>query len=208
MAALYLMDLAGVAVFAVSGVLAAGRKHLDWFGVAVVAIVTAIGGGTIRDVLLDRHPIFWIADTVYLWVILAVTAATIAACRYSLPPLRALLVADALGLALFAISGAQLAEQAGAGGLVAVLLGTLTGTAGGALRDVLTGEVPLVLRDRVLYATAAIAGICAYLALAAIGVDRAMAGYAGMAVVAVLRIAAILWQVRIPSLTLDAGDER
>ena len=103
---LHLLDLVGVGVFAISGALAAGRNRLDLFGVVVIALVTAIGGGTIRDVLLNRYPIFWIANPSYLIVILAATALTIVWVRVRQPPLAALLVADALGLALFAISGA------------------------------------------------------------------------------------------------------
>ena len=86
--ALYLMDLAGVAVFAVSGALAAGRKSLDLLGVFIIATVTAIGGGTIRDVLIDRNPVFWFADTIYLWVIIAAALFTIIYVRYRPAPLR------------------------------------------------------------------------------------------------------------------------
>src|SRR5262244_2246996 len=99
----HVLDLLGVAVFAASGVLAAGRKSMDLLGVAVIAMVTALGGGTLRDLLLDRHPLAWIADVSYLWASLAATAATIAWVRVRMPPERALLVADALGLAFFAI---------------------------------------------------------------------------------------------------------
>ena len=101
----YALELLGVAVFAVSGVLAAGRKGLDLLGVAVIAIVTAVGGGTLRDLLLDRHPTFWIADTTYLWVILAATVVTLGYVRFWIATRRALLVADALGLAFFTIAG-------------------------------------------------------------------------------------------------------
>ncbi|MCK7495228.1 MAG: TRIC cation channel family protein [Comamonadaceae bacterium] len=109
---LYYFDLAGVAVFAASGVLAARERDLDVFGVLVVATVTAVGGGTLRDVLLDRHPIFWISDTWYLMVIIAAALATVAYLRVRPPPGATLVVADALGLALFALSGAQVAEAA------------------------------------------------------------------------------------------------
>src|SRR5919206_3001519 len=103
----HVLDLVGVAVFAVSGVLAAGRKRLDWLGVAVIAVVTAIGGGTLRDVLLDRYPIFWIADPTYLWVILAATVVTLGYLRICIASRRALLIADALGLAFFTIGGVE-----------------------------------------------------------------------------------------------------
>ena len=195
------MDFLGVAVFAVSGVLAAGRKHLDWFGVLVIATVTAIGGGTLRDLLIDR-PVFWLSDTGYLWVILLATLVTMLVVRVREIPLRALLVADALGLALFAISGARIAETAGYGGIIAVILGTMTGVAGGVLRDMLLAEIPLLLRDGEVYATAAIAGIVVYLLLQDGGFDRLTAGHAGMAAIVVIRFAAIFFNLRMPAFRL------
>jgi uncharacterized membrane protein YeiH len=199
---LQVMDYFGVTVFAVSGVLAAGRKHLDWFGVLVIATVTAIGGGTLRDLLIDRNPVFWIADTGYLWVIFAATLLTLLIVRFREVPLRALLVADALGLALFAISGARIAETASYGGIVVVILGTMTGVAGGVFRDMLLAEIPLLLRDGEIYATAAIAGIVVYLLLQNAGFDRLTAGYAGMAAIVVIRFAAIFFSLRMPALRL------
>jgi uncharacterized membrane protein YeiH len=205
--ALQLMDYLGVAVFAVSGVLAAGRKHLDWFGVLVIATVTAIGGGTLRDLLIDRQ-VFWLTGTGYLWVILATTLAAMLVVRFREIPLRALLVADALGLALFAISGARIAEAAGFGGIIAVILGTMTGVAGGVFRDMLLAEIPLLLRNREIYATAAIAGIVLYLLLQASGFERATAAYAGMAAIVVIRFAAIFLDLQMPALKLGDSEKR
>ena len=109
----YVLDLMGVAVFAVSGALAGSRKELDLFGVVVLAAITAIGGGTLRDLLLDRHPIFWMLDPAYLAVTFVAALLTAAYVRRRPAPGRALLVADALGLAVFAISGAGIAEARG-----------------------------------------------------------------------------------------------
>lgn len=203
---LYVLDLLGVAVFAASGALAAGRKRLDLLGVIVLALVTAVGGGTVRDVLLDRHPLFWLDDPTYLVVIVAAALLTVAVARARLPQrgalLTALLVADGLGLALFSVGGAQIAERAGLATASVVLLGTVTGAAGGALRDVLTAEVPLVLRRGNLYASAAIAGTAAYRVLEASGVDRDAAAVAGMVIVAALRFAAIAWRLQLPEFYL------
>jgi uncharacterized membrane protein YeiH len=195
---LYVLDLAGVAVFAVSGAIAAGRKRLDLLGVAVTATVTAIGGGTIRDVLLDRHPVFWIKDPTYLMVILSAAALTLLYARFREPPRLSLLVADALGLALFTISGARVAEERELPGIIVVVMGTITGAAGGLLRDILSAEVPLVLRQSDLYATAAIVGATAYLVLQAAGIERVPAALVGMVAVAALRMAAIWWRLRLP----------
>ena len=202
----YTLELLGVAVFAVSGVLAAGRKNLDWLGVAIIAIVTAIGGGTLRDLLLDRHPIFWIANTTYLWVILGATAVTLAYVRFWIATRRALLVADALGLAFFTIAGVQLAEMAGHPDLIALLMGAITGVAGGVFRDVLTAEIPLVMRPGRLYATAAIVGAAGYLLLEGVGVPAEAAALAGMGIIVALRLAAILWRLELPAVQLPEDD--
>jgi len=202
----YVLDLLGVAVFAISGVLAAGRKNLDVLGVAVIAVVTAIGGGTLRDVLLDRHPIFWIANTTYLWVILAATAVTLGYLRFWIASRRALLVADALGLAFFTIAGVQIAQQTGHSDPIALLMGTITGVAGGVLRDVLTAEIPLVLRPGRLYATAALAGAGLYVLLTGRGVSMEAAGLAGMAATAGLRLAAIFWGLELPVVRLPEDE--
>lgn len=195
---LSLLSLIGVGVFAASGALAAGRKNFDWIGVIVISTVTAIGGGTLRDILLDRYPIFWIADPTQFLVILAAAALTLLYVRFRKPPWTALLVADALGLALFTISGAQVAEQRGLPGIIVVVMGTITGSAGGVMRDILSGEVPLLLRHTELYATAAIAGIIVYLLAKKAGLDPTAAALAGMITVAALRFAAILWRLRLP----------
>src|SRR5215475_10283609 len=193
----YLLDLVGVAVFAVSGALAAGRTGLDLLGVLVIAAMTAIGGGTLRDLLLHRHPIFWVTDAQYLTVIIASALLTVGYVRVRPPPGNALLVADAFGLALFALSGAQVAEAAQCLPLIVVLMGTMTGVAGGVLRDVITAQVPIILR-RDIYATTAIVGVALYLLLQAFGLQRSAAFGAGMAVVIALRLIAIHWSLRLP----------
>ncbi len=200
------LDYAGVAVFAISGALAAGRKGLDLLGVLVIATVTAIGGGTIRDVLLDR-PVFWMAQPVFLYVIIGAALATLAYTRRFRAPDRALAVADALGLALFTISGAQIAEGLEHRGIVVVLMGTLTGVAGGALRDVLSAEIPLILRKGQIYATAAIAGVVLYLLLQAV-IDRTLAALAGMICIAAIRLGAIAFNWTLPVFTVPGPEDR
>ena len=200
MGALEIMEFAGVAVFAASGALAAARKELDWLGVVVIATVTAIGGGTLRDLLLDRQ-VFWVVRPAYLHVILAAAVATIAYARRFDPPEKALAVLDALGLAFFTIGGAQIAENLEHAGVVVIVMGTLTGVAGGAIRDVLTGEIPLILRKGQIYATAAIAGVGVYLALQWVA-PRPTAAWLGMLCIAALRLGAIAWNWTLPVVSL------
>ena len=192
-----ILDLTGIGVFAVSGALAAGRKRLDLLGVFVLASVTAIGGGTIRDLLLDRPPV-WLSDATYLIVISVAVAITFAYVRWRRPPLASLLVADALGLALFSVAGAQIAENASVPPAAVVVLGTVTGVGGGVIRDVLSAEIPFVLRRGNLYASTVIVGITAYLALESIGIARQTASLLGMGLIAAVRLAAIRWELALP----------
>ena len=165
-------------------------------------MVTAIGGGTTRDLLLDRA-VFWTTQPRYLYGILISALLTVLWTRRFRPPDRALSIADALGLALFAISGAQIAERAGLPGIVCVIMGTITGVAGGMIRDVLTTEIPMVIRRGQIYATAAIVGILAYLVLRrSFGIDEPVAALVGMAVITALRVSAIAWRWTLPAFSL------
>ena len=200
----YLLDLFGVAVFAISGALVAMRRSMDVLGVIVIATVTAIGGGTLRDVLLDRHPIFWLTDPAYPFVIIASATAVLVYSRFREPPGSSLLIADAFGLALFTVSGAQIAEQANLPAISVVLLATMTGVAGGVLRDILCAEIPLVLR-RDIYATASIAGAAVYLVLKQTALPIAGITLIAMVAVFALRLAAIVWGLHLPRFDLKPG---
>ncbi|MCC5879752.1 MAG: trimeric intracellular cation channel family protein [Idiomarina sp.] len=170
----YITDLLGVAVFAASGTLQAFRKHMDGFGVVVLASLTAIGGGTTRDLILDE-PVFWLHDPIYFMVILAAALATIIWLRFkAYIPVNRLLFADALGIAFFTVLGAEKALNVGVSGFTAVILGTMTAVFGGMLRDVVAREVPLVLKSE-LYATTCIAGATFYVLLQPFSANLAMA---------------------------------
>ena len=200
---IYLLDMFGVAVFAVSGALTAGRKGMDLFGIMVVAVVTAVGGGTLRDVLLDR-PVFWISDPTYLLAILS-AAAILVYVRFFRPPDGSLLVADAFGLSLFTITGAQTAELLGVSAPIVVVMGVMTGAAGGVMRDVLCAEVPLVLRKEI-YATASIAGAVLFVVLTRLDVPGTSAVPASMALIFALRLAAIRYDLHAPSVNFGEAN--
>jgi len=193
-----ILTLAGVAVFAASGALAAGRRSLDPIGVMVLAIVTATGGGTLRDVLMDRHPVFWISDPSFIGASIAAAAATWLWVRRFPPPDKALQYADALGLAFFSIAGARIAEAAGLSPFICVIMGALTGCAGGLIRDVLVAEVPLIFRQSELYVTACLAGIGVHLLLAAFGIPPELSSITGIATIALIRIASIRHRITLP----------
>jgi uncharacterized membrane protein YeiH len=158
------LDLCGVGVFAASGALTASRKQMDIVGFFLIATVTGIGGGTIRDLLLDRGAVFWVNDPSTIVLCFAVAAVLFFTAHHFESRFQALLWADAVGLAVFCVGGAEVSLSAGAPALVAVLMGVMTATFGGLVRDVLCAEVPLILR-REIYATAAAAGAVTYVAL-------------------------------------------
>jgi uncharacterized membrane protein YeiH len=194
---LHWLDLAGVAVFAISGALEAARKQLDLVGFLFVAAVTGIGGGTLRDVLLDRGPVFWVHEPRYLWVTSAAAVVTFLVAPHIQRRATVLLWADALGMAVFCVLGARTALDAGAGPEVAVLMGTMTATFGGLIRDVVCTETPLLLK-REIYATAAAAGAALLVAGDALGLPDALAMGLGLALAFAIRGLALAWGLSLP----------
>ena len=194
---LYWLDLCGVAVFAVSGALEAARKQLDIVGFLFVAAVTGIGGGTLRDVLLDRGPVFWVHEPIYLWVTSIAAVATFLIAPHIQRRAVALLWADALGMAVFCVLGARTALDAGAGSAVAVLMGTMTATLGGLIRDVVCTETPLLLK-REIYATAAAAGAALLVASEALGLSVQLATGLGFALAFGVRALALGYGLSLP----------
>lgn len=198
----YVITMSAVAVSAITGVLEAGRKPIDLFGVVLVALTSALGGGSIRDLLLDRQ-VFWVADQTYLVAAIAAGVATFVLVRLARLPANLFLVPDALGLALFTIIGTQVALTQGAPWFVATFLGVVTGVFGGVLRDILCNEVPLVFTGE-LYATASWAGAMVFIGLLHAGVAGATASLLAMAAIFLTRIAAIHWHLTLPSFAAKA----
>jgi uncharacterized membrane protein YeiH len=204
---LHWLDLFGIIVFAFSGALMAGRYKLDPFGVVVLSSVTAVGGGTIRDVILQT-PVFWLEKPYYLYVILATALLTIVLIREPKRiPKRFLLIADAFGLALFAVLGTQKSLDLGAAVPVAIVLGTLTGVAGGMIRDVLCNVIPMILRQEI-YALAAILGGGLFVLLDQLGWSENNALMVSVSATLILRLAAIYWHVSLPAFHIADVDER
>lgn len=196
---MYWIGLSAVAMMAAAGVLEAGRKRFDLFGMIIVALAAALGGGSVRDLLLDR-PVFWVADQTYLIGALAASCATFFLARFVVLPTRFFLIPDAAGLALFTITGTNAALAWGAPWLVASFMGVVTGVVGGILRDVLCNEEPLVFKGT-LYATAAWAGALILLGLLALDLADWIAALAAGAVIFLLRLIAIRWEIGLPRFT-------
>ena len=198
------LDIAGIAVFAASGALVASRKRLDVVGFVLVAAITGIGGGTLRDLLLGRTPVFWLRAPELLAVCAAVAVAVFFTAHLVESRFRLLLWADALGLALYAVLGAEIALLAGTDPWAAVLLGVVTASFGGIVRDVVCDELPLILR-REIYLTAAAAGAIAFVALRLQGVWREPAVAVGILVGFGIRALALRRGWSLPAYRARAG---
>jgi uncharacterized membrane protein YeiH len=195
----YLLEHFAVAVAAVSGVLAGRGKHIDLFGVLVLGLVTAFGGGTVRDLMSGDLPVAWIRDSNFLTTACFASLLTFALARFLEFPGRLLLIADAFTLALMTVVGARKALGLGLAPAVAVGMGVITGVAGGIVRDVLTGEIPIVFRPHInLYATAAILGAATYVLLETFSTNHDTNFVVAAAVTLVLRLAALRWKLRLP----------
>ncbi|MGD9925270.1 MAG: trimeric intracellular cation channel family protein [Pseudorhodoplanes sp.] len=180
------LDLCGVAVFAVTGGLVASRKQMDIVGFALLATVTGIGGGTLRDLVLGVTPVFWVQQPVYIAVCVAVAAIVFFTAHIPESRYRLLLWLDAFGLSFFCVVGADKALAAGAGPFVAIVMGVITATFGGVVRDVLGGEIPVILR-REIYATAALVGSGAFVAALVLGIPGVAAALLGFAACLAIR---------------------
>jgi uncharacterized membrane protein YeiH len=189
------IEFVAVLAAAFSGFAEARNKKMDAVGVFTVAFITAFGGGTLRDVLLDRRPFFWVEHQVYVVLILALTLIATPLLRLAqrvVPP-TLFVVADAIGLGFFSIAGVAVAHELGSPPIVAAMMGVVTGVFGGVLRDVILNEVPMVLRDGKPYALAALVGCAFYLLILEAGMPAALATWVSAALIVVARLAAWRW---------------
>lgn len=198
---IYISDMIGVIACAISGVLVASRLRMDPFGMLVLAGVTGIGGGTLRDMMMGATPVFWVLDPDYIYVIL-VTAFVVALWLYNQGTMRRfstylLPVVDAFGLAIFTVIGTNKALMFGFSPSIAIVMGGITGVGGGMIRDVLAGQVPFVLRKEV-YATASILGAVLYVTCREFEVDVIFSMLIAMIGTLSLRLSAIVWHLRLP----------
>jgi len=205
----YALQQCAVAVSAISGVLAGSGKRVDLFGIIVLALVTALGGGTIRDMVLQAPHVFWLDDPNYVLNAVFTALIMFAIARHWTPSSKWLAIADAFGLAFFTILGAAKGLRFEVGAINAVVMGVITGVAGGIARDVLVGEIPLVFRKEIyLYATAAICGATVYVLMRRYTDQTSVSMIAGSAVTLVLRLAGIQWRISLPLFQPKALDHR
>ena len=198
--ALSIVEALAIFAYAFSGFIEARKRRLDAVGTFLVALATAFGGGTVRDVLLERRPFYWVEHQAYVIAIFAMSLFAPSMLRMASRVFseRALLVADAIGLGLFSISGTSIALDAQMPAFTAVMMGVVTGVFGGIIRDVLCNDVPLILRDSRPYATCAFVGCWAYLALDRADVDPVYSLLIATAFILVARLVTFKLDVRLP----------
>jgi uncharacterized membrane protein YeiH len=194
-------EVLGTLAFALSGLIEAARKKLDIVGMTMVTGFTAFGGGTLRDILLDRRPFFWVQNELWLWLILGICAMAMffMRTRHLAVTERATQWPDALGLGIFASGGTYISLHSGMPPLVAVLMGVITAVFGGVLRDVVVNEIPRAFNDHQPYSVVAFLGGWVVVLLNALDVNDVLAIGAGAIVITGLRICAMVFGWRLPS---------
>ncbi|WP_372412113.1 trimeric intracellular cation channel family protein [Streptomyces luteireticuli] len=197
---LHSLYLVGIAAFAASGVLAAHEARLDPFGGLVLAFAASITGGTLRDLILDRHPLYWTHDWILLAIIVGTATLTMVILRYGTLPRRSLLTMDAVGLSVVTVIGARAAVDAEVTPFAVIMLAVLTGVAGEVVRDVLCGQYPPLLLREDIYATAAVAGAMCYLLLNRAGTDPTSTTLISAGTVFAIRMAALRFGLHLPRL--------
>ena len=193
-----ILDVLGTIAFAISGALSAMNRRLDLFGIFIIAFVTAIGGGTIRDILIGSTPVTWMENTVYVYLIGVVTIFAIVF-RNKLNYLKkSLFLFDTIGLGVFTITGVETGIQNGLDPIISVALGAMTGTFGGVIRDILCNEIPVIFRKEI-YATACLVGALAYVILYDMGVDADIIYLITSLTVISIRLIVVKYHITLPS---------
>jgi len=194
-----LFDLLGTVAFAISGTLAAIDKKLDFFGILIIAFVTSVGGGTLRDLLIGRTPVGWMTDLTYIYIII-ISAIVGIIFRKKMGHLsKTLFLFDSIGLGVFTITGAEIGLQFGLHPIICIMLATMTGSFGGLIRDILCNEIPVILRKEI-YASACILGAFVFLLLEKINMQQDFQYILTSSVVIIIRILAVKnkWSLTLP----------
>ena len=199
---LHYLFMMGIGVEAISGAIAAGRKKMDFFGVMLIACITALGGGTVRDVLFNTYPLTWVTHPDYLLYTSICALLTIVIAHSLARVMKLFLILDALGLSVFVILGTQKVLEHGMSPSVAIISGMVTGICGGMLRDILCNDIPLVLRKE-LYAVIALAGALLYILLAKAHVPNDINVLITFVTIFTTRLIAIFFHIEMPIFDYD-----
>ncbi|WP_298880042.1 trimeric intracellular cation channel family protein [uncultured Polaribacter sp.] len=199
---IYVLDILGTFAFAISGALVASDKKFDLFGVIIIAFVTAVGGGMLRDVLIDAHPINWIGDLNYLYTILAAVIITFLFKSKIAPLSKTMFLFDTIGLGVFTLLGLQKGLSFNLHPIIALIMGMISAVFGGVLRDVLTNKVPLIF-EKEIYASACLAGGITYLILNYFNVKENVIFLIAAFVIVLIRVIAVKYHLQLPKIKDD-----
>ena len=194
----YSLDILGTIAFAISGTLVAIHKRLDPFGIFIVAFVTAVGGGTLRDVLIDRHPVSWMQDVNYVYAIMAATIFAIIIRKKIGYLSKSLFLFDTIGLGIFTIIGTEIGIQQDFHPIISIALGTISATFGGVIRDILCNEIPVIFKKEI-YASACIVGAIAFLILNNLEINTALSYSITTLIVIGIRLIAVKFKLSLPT---------
>ena len=199
---IYALDIAGTFAFAISGALVASKKDFDIFGVLIIAFVTAVGGGMLRDILINAHPINWIGDLNYIWTILIAVVFTFLFKSKIAPLSKTMFLFDTIGIGVFTLLGLQKGLLFELHPFVALVMGMISAVFGGVLRDVLTNEIPLIFKKEI-YASACLAGGLTYLLLSYFSISENIQFSISAAVVVIIRTIAVKYKLELPKVKDD-----
>lgn len=192
-----ILDLLGTIAFAVSGALIAMSKKFDTFGVFIIAFVTAVGGGTLRDILIGNHPVSWMQQTYYVHTIIVTVILTIIFRKKIKHLSKSMFLFDTIGLGIFTIIGTEMGVQANFKPIISIALGTMTASFGGIIRDILCNQVPIIFRKEI-YATAAIIGAITYIVLHNLGINSTIIYVSTTSIVIIIRLIAVKFHLSLP----------
>ena len=199
---IYVLDILGTFAFAISGALVASDKKFDLFGVVIIAFVTAVGGGMLRDVLIDAHPINWIGDLNYLWTILTAVVFTFLFKSKIAHLSKTMFLFDTIGLGVFTLLGLEKGLSFDLHPIIALIMGMISAVFGGVLRDVLTNKIPLIF-EKEIYASACLAGGITYLVLHQFKVPENIIFIISACVIVIIRVIAVKFHLQLPKIKDD-----
>ncbi len=202
MTIIYFLDLLGTLVFAISGTMSAANKKLDLFGATFAGFVTAIGGGTLRDIILGKFPVSWVSDMNYFYIIIIGVVITFLFKQFIRRMKRTLFLFDTIGIGVFTIIGLEKSLMLGIHPILAVLMGVFTAVMGGVIRDILCNDIPLIFRKEI-YATACLLGGTIFIILNSLNINTAVNQFITISFIIALRIVCIRYKLALPVLEID-----
>ena len=202
MEVIYVIDILGTFAFAISGALVASKKEFDLFGVIILAFVTAVGGGMLRDILINSHPINWIGDLNYIYTILTAVVCTFLFKSKIAPLRKTFFLFDTIGISVFTLLGLQKGLSLNLPAIVAIIMGMVSAVFGGVIRDVLSREVPLIFKKEI-YASACLTGGLIYLLMKQIGVNENVNFIISAIVIITIRTVSVIYKLQLPKIKDD-----